>query len=526
MSDRPIAIRNSRSEILNSAAFLIVPLLAGALVLWATPYGIGVDYDSYFYLTASKNLLEGDALGRLNAAGAWIPLTHFPPLYPLTVASLSFLIERPPADAARWLAGLLMAANAAVFGFLLRWANSHRAIVVVGVLAFVSAPALFEPHLWALSEAMFFSLILIHIWALVRALDAPASGRLIFAGAIGALLYLTRYAGLALIVTSAGFMLQAGEADRLTRLKGTMVYLLSAGTAMAVWLARNWLVAGTLTNRRLGFHPIGIEHFKQAGRAVADWLPWDAIPAEGRAALAGLGALALLIWSLRPLAEFISRGEKKWKDMSILPLFLLVQGVGYGVFLLISISFVDASTRLGDRILAPAYLLLLTALLVRVSQFVRTTNSRSGKLAWAGVVVLMLLPNAVQTAHLVEKARTAGLGFHSVGWRQSETLAAIKELPEQTLIYTNEAFPVDFLTGRRPFSVPESLDPVTAQERPDLDEELGTMRTRLREQDGVLALFHPENLRAEMPPLTDLVDGLRLVEMYADGAIYGTGEGD
>lgn len=42
------------------------------------PWGIGVGYDSVFYLSAADNLLNGLGLSRLDGYYNVIPLTHYP----------------------------------------------------------------------------------------------------------------------------------------------------------------------------------------------------------------------------------------------------------------------------------------------------------------------------------------------------------------------------------------------------------------------------------------------------------------
>jgi len=87
-------LRNGRAALLARANLIkLVPLglglLAGMIIWVATPWGLGIEYDSVFYWSAAENLLGGRGLGRLNGAGQFIPLTQFPPLYPLFMAAVA-----------------------------------------------------------------------------------------------------------------------------------------------------------------------------------------------------------------------------------------------------------------------------------------------------------------------------------------------------------------------------------------------------------------------------------------------------
>ena len=46
------------------------------------------------------------------------------------------------------------------------------------------------------------------------------------------------------------------------------------------------------------------------------------------------------------------------------------------------------------------------------------------------------------------------------------------------------------------------------------------MRARLESKDAFLVIFHPDRLRAEMPPLTELTQGLTPVVETRDARVY------
>ena len=76
-------IQNSR-KIIRTAIILFLIGLAGSGLLWyaTQPWGVGVGYDSFYYITSARNLISGQGLGTINVYGSIIPLTKFPPLYP------------------------------------------------------------------------------------------------------------------------------------------------------------------------------------------------------------------------------------------------------------------------------------------------------------------------------------------------------------------------------------------------------------------------------------------------------------
>ena len=70
---------------LSLLCILLLALGGGLLVLFASPWGIGLSPDSVQYIQAARNLRLGFGLSIWGKQG-YQPLTHFPPLYPLILA--------------------------------------------------------------------------------------------------------------------------------------------------------------------------------------------------------------------------------------------------------------------------------------------------------------------------------------------------------------------------------------------------------------------------------------------------------
>ncbi len=490
-------------------------VMGGALVYLSSPWGIGVGFDSYFYLTAAENLLEGAGLGRFSAEGQFLPLVHFPPLYPLLLSGVSWLAGVEAATAARSLAAVLLAANLMSLALVVgRAVGEVRWGLAAGLLALAS-PSVVERHLWAMSEPLFFLLLLAVMGSVAGYLTEGRRVWLVLAAITAALAYLTRYAGLAAIGAGLLAVFLLGGAKIRDKLMDVAVFSGISALLIGPWLWRNLRVQGTLTNRRLVFHPIPAEGLRQAGRTVADWLPLSAVPAEIRLVLL-VGAVLLLAtvglrWILN--ARSAAGADGSHHLVGVAGLF----GLSYTALLAVSLLFFDASTRLDERILSPLYWVLLLVGFVILG---RSVGTRRGMALAALTLVLLGIPLASATSERLLEARSQGLGFHSRQWRQSETVEAVSQLPQDATVYSNEAIPLTYLTGRGVHAVPERIDPVLGAERPDYRQQLRRMRSRLSEGDGFLVLFHPQALRVEMPPLVQLTQGFAPVRRLSDGTIY------
>ena len=67
----------------------IFSLIGMGMLYYATHLGIGISPDSVAYIMASRQLSQGQGLTLIGAHGGQVPLTHFPPLYPLVLSFLS-----------------------------------------------------------------------------------------------------------------------------------------------------------------------------------------------------------------------------------------------------------------------------------------------------------------------------------------------------------------------------------------------------------------------------------------------------
>ncbi len=135
-----------------------------------------------------------------------------------------------------------------------------------------------------------------------------------------------------------------------------------------------------------------------------------------------------------------------------------------------------------------------------------------------------------RSVRIVQQNYELGLGYTSLAWQHSETIAAIQQLPPDALIVTNEENAILFLTGRHSYPLAEiyydqPLAEFTRYGDGDLTQDEAQ---RLFRQDGAaLVLFDSiysqlEGLYGERldARVSSLVQGLEVSFRGDDGAIY------
>ena len=505
-------------------SFVILGLLAVigiAMVLQATPEGLGLSDDSIGYIAGARSMLAGNGYRE-----AWLasdqPVTHFPPAFPGVLAFLGFF-GLDPLRGARFLNASLFGLNIALVGILgwrmTRWLPAG---LVLGGLFLVN-DSLLRVHAVAMSEPLFIFLSLLSFWTFDLYIERDRHWLWILSGGIlSGMAYLTRYAGLALVATFlvALFILHRTWRKRLT---SAGIFLLGFLPFAAGWAIRNEIVAGNATNRILVWHPIRAANFETALYNISTFLlPIEPLRRELFKApgiflvLTVLILGAVLVWTVMKARVELMPPTGKTTPLPVHKGIAFPTGLyifGYLASIFASMSFFDASTKFKVRILAPIYVSLLILLVL------------FGKWLWdrrrQAAIVLAVLVFAVfgygQASAMSELAR-GGQGYASFQWYDSKSMAFLRTLPPSMHIYTNEPGAVYFYTRRGAYVLPDHFDPVTAEVRTGFTQGVSQMQAEIKAGRAVLALFSSANISAA--DAQAMSNGLYLAHKSAGDEIY------
>ncbi len=521
----------------------VIALGAMATLYVSTTAGLGFGNDSVAYVGAARNILDGNGYARTSGGGEIKPITHYPPLFSLTLASGSALIGYDPLRVARALIIFLWGLGAFLGGWLVwRMSRSRVAWLVFAFLFAANGPLLFV-YAIIMSEPLYIALTFGAFLLLSFYFEKQKRVFLVAAGLLAGLAYLTRYSGLALLATIAA-MLFLVESGWKQKFRSVLVFIAAALPFILAWTLYNSLRGLSGTNRVFSYHPIAFEKIDFGVREVWDWLipgwfvdftsswpvlsilrasgDWPGTPYL----VIGLLGLVLFIWVVLvmkrlwvseaqnpPLATFFT---------STLYLFVYLAAIVF------SLLFFDASTPFRDRILAPIFISLLTVFVVLGAWFFRKATlvdpgPSARRTVLQGLVIILAL--SVASVSLADVARTVTrlqndpLGYASARWRNSKTVAAIKALPADTIIYSNSPTGTYILADRPAYIMPTPIDPVDNQPRGSFDEDVAQLRADLLAGKAVLVVFRPG---LENPALLALLtDGIPLYFKAGDGQIFG-----
>lgn len=458
------------------AASLLAGLAAG-LGWLTTRHGANLSPDSVYYLNVAENVCQGRALVYTTGlapdqVGAAVPLTLWPPAYPLLLCGLSWLTGSV-VTAARWVS-LLAYVGLAVGCLALGRDCANIKVGVLAALGVIVSAALLRVISFAWSEPLFLFCSVTGWWGMWRAWNKPQerSRYLAVAAVTWSLAGLTRYLGVVLLVWGA-FMIAAMPLPRPARWRYLCFYSLLAPLPLAGWLWRNYLLTGYLSgDARLGTTASFLQNIVLAGRLLLRDFFFPLPPAATLIPYALFLALLFLVRQLLPALDWrltaarrrpwARGGSRSWFSLpwwAWMFLYCLVY-----VSILIVLSATVQFEPLESRLLSPVYPFLWLLFAAGVVHFYNQLPALQP--AWrrvgAGVVwsflLLLWLTNQLR-AQYYNVAHPPAWAYNSPTWSQDPAILSLSlSASDPGPIYTNMPAAVSFVTQRPAYRLPEEAN--------------------------------------------------------------------
>ncbi len=507
---RILNVSHSKHSIVLRALYYCALLgcgLLAALILFITiKNGMGIASDSIAYIGVSEHVVTGKGLNWIGPDGSLRPMTHFPPFYPLLLAAIQ-ICGLNSIQAAMLVNILVFGASIILIGWFIQHLSGNPIASLMGSLLAAFSPIMISSHDWAMTEPIFIFLMLLGIALLSKYLETNNRSLLIGVGIIIGMHYLTRYAGLSLIVTSVIAILLHSKFNLRKKLRPLLILLFFSLAPMAIWMIRNKVLAGTFTNRRILWHPPSLEKLKGIF-----WILWEWISSSEFTHMAKVGMVFCLFFTIIVvLVGCYKLGKReclrRYSDLknNHLLTILIVYALIYSLMILATFTFFDASTPLDIRITLPLYavfLILIPSLLVWISQ---RTIPPFRYIIFLVVFGPLLISYIDRSADLISVLRYNSPGYGSQTKQRFSDIEEISSLPPDIVIYTNNIEGLYFQFNRYGHRTPIGFDDVTMLEKPQYDQELSEMRDLLESDRAVLVLFYA--YVREFPP--EWTEGLK-----------------
>ncbi|MGE5215628.1 MAG: ArnT family glycosyltransferase [Chloroflexota bacterium] len=521
MKNFPGAVNGTAAAGLTSfTAFCVAVAVSVALgvcaLAIATHWGIGIYPDSIVYIGTARSLLNGDGVRFLNDIGEIAPVTQYPPLYPLMIAALGVL-GIDPLDGARWISVLFYAGNAllAVY-FVYRVTASYVASWLACFLSLSAFPMIYI-HSQALTEPVFNFFILLGVLWLVEFLEGSRARALYSASLTIGLSCLVRYVGIAFLLTGGAVILCLSASRWAHRLSAAAKFVVLGSLPLAAWVLRNFFTAGNAVNRTFGIHPPGLSDLLPALDTAGYWLlPIAIVENSPWLARSIVGVLFVSV-------SWLAVRKKYFASRYLQVLFFCL--MGYGLFLLVSMSLNDQPLYFDTRTLALPYVAAMIVTLSVMTDWLRAARPEQRTARWFAFDQLIIVFLAVQTINGVAWLRQSyvdGIGFATEPWRASELIGFVKNSRPPLLIFSNAPDFIATLTGRPAALIPQKVNPNNHRPNDRYGTEIDAMREQLKESNAVVLYFNDENRLWYLPAARELEARvpLEVIKRASDGKIY------
>ena len=502
-----------------------IALLGIFTYVYATRLGNGISPDSVVYVDAARHILTEHRLFYFsyNIRNRVAPLTNFPPLYPFLLAIFSFsMID--PLIVARWFNLFLYIGNI-VLVYLILYKTTKGSIwfATLGTLFALSSVTILEIHTMVWSEPLFIFISLIGFFLLSEYLDREYKRYLIGSSLVVCLTVMTRYIGIVNIATGLVGILYFSKNKISKKISDLLIFASITSLPIIIWLLRNKTLTGNSTNRKLVLHPIGFSQLSDAYHTIFNWFVPENIKISVSLFLPLIILLFIFITIVYSKSPDISANKHENSVISTTPSImkiLLLFIMLYFLFLIISISFIDAYTPINTRILSPIFIsgliLILWFIHVRISRI-----SNNAVFSSLGVLLFFVLLLYLHSGALwVNRTHNRGQGYSSIAWSRSELIERVSSLPGNITIFTNGPDVINILTGRESFFIPNFENPGTKTKTSNYLTTINNMKEDLEKNDGVIVYFNTID-RTYLPNEENLKELLPLQTIFneQDGAI-------
>jgi hypothetical protein len=541
LSDAP---ERSRWSPIVLAVLALAGIIVTTVITRPTP-GYGVD--SAVYLGVAHNLVHGRGptvpmtfyTDHYSPATAYsfhgaVPSTHFPPLYPAVLALFESMGLSAGA-AVRWSSAGLHAVNLGLVALLLAQVLTRRRWLgaFAGAAVLLTIGTWLATHTFAMSEVLLITFLLATLLLLSRYLVAPSPHALAAVAACASGAVLTRWVGGSVAVTATALILLRDGWPARVRFGRAAIVGGSAATSAIAWTLYG-RIAGGSTPRVLAYHPpqrflgavfetIGA-WFISSGPSIAVVVVLGAVLAAG----------AVICGRRRPGAEPADATEGRVSQGTWVVRGCAVFAVCYVLVVYAARTFFDRSIPTGatkgilgtfeaPRIYVPLLPVVLVLVLAAVER-IATGLVRGRHAVWAAAAVpaVCVAMALAPPGHVGDAYRDTARIVDTTRPHSTQTTLAMKFLPRDALIATNQPATVYGLTGRGCLMVPLRVVQVTGDTNPRYDREVAEMAAVLQRHHGYLVLFRAELGVSSASSASDFArwSKLDLLVTYPDGAIY------
>jgi hypothetical protein len=464
---------------IKSLAFPLTFLLIGGIAVWIqlymTPHGAGVSPDSVKYISAARNFIDGNGLMHLGNDGGLVPLTLWPPLYPLLLSTGS-LFDLDPWEVGRYLNAIAFGINILVFqGLIYRASDRNVFATFLGGIVMIFSPIILEVHTWIWTEPVAIFLGFSSLILLDRFIRFGKNVDLVGIGLLLSMGMLIRYAAIVFPLTVGLIIYIFPRRIKLwERSKRLLIILLFIAIPQLILMLRNRGLETGIVGRTFRIDPTPLGWMTED---IIDVIRSWTVPGRIEPNPANTVAVLILFFWLVMTSMILFKQKRIIKgDISsalIVPLSLFIFTLLSIIPIILVNLLFSPGVHVDKRILSLAYcsgtllsIILYTIELSNLSKDGSILKDRRKiysllpMFAIAGAFLLIIVMNAIHATDWIRNAHSDGRGFAHYGWQESKVIDYIDEKDNLPTMISNVPEVIYFFTGKRAVMMPASTSEI------------------------------------------------------------------
>jgi len=229
-------------SILILIAIVLISIIGGVLTIYSTASGPWGYTDPVAYISTARSLANGQGIGYYEAGAKFKLFTIQPPFYPIVLSILDpFKINL--VAGARWLNIFAFVASIFIAGWIFFRFSRVPALGIIASAMMCAFPYMVVMFSSAYSEPLFILLLLSGGLCLLAYLQKEKLSILLIGALVVGMIPVTRYAGIAIIISAGLSILLFSSGKTWTRVKRAVLFVFVASLPILVWLV--WVYFST-----------------------------------------------------------------------------------------------------------------------------------------------------------------------------------------------------------------------------------------------------------------------------------------
>lgn len=434
---------------------------AGAGILFISmAQGVGVGGDATIYITSARNLLAGNGLGLISAAGDFRLIPYFPPFYSLVLAFFGLFTNNLPLVALILNMVLFSALIFLVTLWTVRISEELFPGILLGLLL-AGSPILVPAYSWAMSEPLAVLLGFAGLILLEKSLIEDMRIGFWCSAILLGLSFLTRYSSAAFIGAAALLIFFFEGETFKERLLSAFCYGLVSVIPMIVWLVIDFRQTNTVSSRSMisgQTAALWAAFVSKIKNVFSLWILPESLAALMPGFLVTLVSIFIVLFLAGSLAGSVIalRGGTRYPRYA--RMFFLLSSFGLVYLLLIVIVSLRTypPITINTRMLLPVYIAVFWLIYLLFALFGEYNQRISRTFIFNTALFLFMIFCCYRGVRIANQNAVDGLGYNSVAWKESQTVDHIRSsIPEDKTIVTNEETALLYLLDRRTWPMHE-----------------------------------------------------------------------